>query len=135
MTQHISYINLLDEQIIPSIITMENDYVNCVDSYILKNRVIHIRILDNNSPNIELVYFNQNLNRYLQSLTSQYPNGIDDDDLLPLLRRYINNILKSSKQINEAINKQKTIQIYIGTFCPLKYENNNVKPMPGIFRP
>jgi hypothetical protein len=114
---------------------MENDYVNCVDSYILKNRVIHIRILDNNSPNIELVYFNQNLNRYLQSLTSQYPNGIDDDDLLPLLRRYINNILKSSKQINEAINKQKTIQIYIGTFCPLKYENNNVKPMPGIFRP
>jgi hypothetical protein len=135
MTQHISYINLLDEQIIPSIITMENDYVNCVDSYILKNRVIHVRILDNNSTNTELVYFNQNLNRYLQSLTSQYPNGIDDDDLLPLIRRYINNVLKNSKQINEAINKQKTIQIYIGTFCPLKYENNNVQPMPGIFRP
>lgn len=135
MTQYISYINILDEQIIPSITTMETDYVNCVDSYILKNRVIHVRILDNNSNNTELVYFNQNLNKYLQSLTSQYPNGIDDDDLLPLLRRYVNNILKDSKQIDEAIKKQKQIQIYIGTFCPLKYEFNNVKPIPGIFRP
>ena len=113
MTQHISYINVLDEQIIPSIITMENDYVNCVDSYILKNRVIHVRILDNNSTNTEL----------------------EDDDLLPLLRQYVNNILKNSKQINEATNQQKTIQIYMGTFCPLKHQNNRVKPMPGIFRP
>lgn len=135
MTENISYINIFDEQIIPSIITMENDYIHCVDSYILKNKIIHVRILDNNSMNTELVYFNQSLDKYLQSLTSQYPDGIPDDDLLPLIRQYIYTILKNSKQVHQAINQEKQIQIYIGTFCPLKYQNNRVKPMPGIFRP